>query len=159
MSDKRVIEIDGVKLEIDLRQAKKVENFKVGDTVKLLKKEYDSYKVHTGIIVGFDEFKTTPTIIIAYLEVGYNTAEIKFAYLNKESKGLEIATINEWDIPYSKQDVLDKLDRSIEKKEEELREAKSKKEVFLKLFGQYFEEFAGRIKSSDVEIDNSDNPF
>ncbi len=32
--NKRIIEVAGVKMEIDLRTAKKIENFKVGDNVK-----------------------------------------------------------------------------------------------------------------------------
>ena len=36
----KTIEINGVKLEIDLRTAKRVDTFKIGDNVKVLKKEY-----------------------------------------------------------------------------------------------------------------------
>lgn len=139
MEEKRIIEINGVKMEIDLRQAKVVDNFKVGDTVKVLIKGYSDYKSHVGMIVGFDEFKNLPTIIIAYLNIDYSDTAIKFVYLNNESKDIEICPINDWDIPYSKQQIIDKLDKEIIKKEEELREIKSKKELFLSMFGKYFE--------------------
>lgn len=139
-TNKRVIEINGVKLEIDLRDAKVIDQYKVGDTIKILIKGYSDYKSHLGVIVGFDNFEKHPTIVIAYLEVEYSTANIRFAYYNSESKDVEIAKINDWDIPYSKSSIIEKLDTEYVKKEEELRELKSKKEVFINMFGKYFEE-------------------
>jgi hypothetical protein len=139
-TNKRVIEINGVKLEIDLRDAKVIDQYKVGDTIKILIKGYSDYKSHLGVIVGFDNFEKHPTIVIAYLEVEYSTANIRFAYYNSESKDVEIAKINDWDIPYSKSSIIEKLDTEYAKKEEELRELKSKKEVFINMFGKYFEE-------------------
>ena len=56
---KRIIEVNGVKMEIDLRNAKVVENYKVGDYVKVLIKEYNSYKSYIGNIIGFDNFEKT----------------------------------------------------------------------------------------------------
>ena len=42
MSEKRIIEINGVKLEVDLSQARVVENYRIGDNVKILQNEYGS---------------------------------------------------------------------------------------------------------------------
>ena len=39
--EKRIIEIDGMKVEVDLRHAKRVDTFKVGDNVKILDKSYE----------------------------------------------------------------------------------------------------------------------
>ena len=79
---KRVVEINGVKMEVDLRSAttQEVNTYKVGDQVKVLIKDYSSWKDYPGTIVGFDNFKQRPTIIIAYLE-RYNS-DIRFAYFN-----------------------------------------------------------------------------
>lgn len=137
---KRIIEINGIKMEIDLRQATVIDNFKVGDTIKVLIKRYDEYKSHVGMIVGFDEFKKLPTIVIAYLDIDYTASSIKFVYYNSEVKDVEICKINDWDIPYSKQQILDKLDHEINKKEEELKELNSKKTLFLSMFGKFFED-------------------
>lgn len=61
-NQKTIVEINGIKLEVDLRTAKRVEEYKVGDMVKVLKKEYgDSYKSYAGMIVGFDAFVALPT--------------------------------------------------------------------------------------------------
>lgn len=78
--EKKIIEIGGVKLELDMRTGKttQIDTFKVGDNVKVLIKEYDSYKSYAGVIVGFDNFKERPTIIVAYLKMGYSEADIKF---------------------------------------------------------------------------------
>ena len=67
-------------MEIDLRQAKVINNFKVGDTIKVLIKQYSEYKSNVGMIVGFDEFQKLPTIVIAYLDIDYSAASIKFVY-------------------------------------------------------------------------------
>ena len=84
-NNKRIIEINGVKMEIDLRNATVIDNFKVGDTIKVLVKGYNDYKSHVGMIVGFDEFQKLPTIVIAYLDIEYSGANIKFVYYNSES--------------------------------------------------------------------------
>ena len=139
MEEKRIIEVNGVKIEVDLRTAKRVDQFKVGDTVKVLIKSYSDYKSYLGMIVGFDEFDKHPTIIIAYVKAEYSSANIEFAYLNSESKDIEVCAVNEWDMPYTKKDILDKMDREITKKEEEVRELKEKKNYFLNMFGKFFE--------------------
>lgn len=136
---KRVIEINGIKMEIDLRQAKRIDNFRVGDQVKVLVKEYDTYKSHAGAIVGFDEFQERPTIIVAYIKVDYSTAEIKYAYINAASNDIEIVKANEEDIPFKKASVIDMMQREINKKETELADSQHKLAHFNKWFGKYFE--------------------
>ena len=144
MEDKKIIEINGVKMEVDLRHAKVIDSFRVGDTVKVLVKEYSNYTSHVGMIVGFDEFEKLPTIIVAYLKLEYSSSAIEFVYYNAESKDVEICKINDWDIPYSKQTIIGKMDREIDKKKEELKELNSKKELFLSMFGKYFEGYKGK---------------
>jgi hypothetical protein len=144
--EKRIIEINGVKMEVDLRQAKVIENYKVGDYVKILIKEYSDYKSYIGNIVGFDNFEKHPTIIIAYLKNEYSSATIEFKHFNSESEGVEITTLNEWDIPLEKSTILENFNKEILKKEQELSEMKQKAEIFERLFGKYFEP-----KSEDSE--------
>jgi hypothetical protein len=86
----RVIEINGIKMEIDLRTAKRIDNLKVGDRVKVLIKEYTSYKVHPGTIIGFEPFEKLPTIIIAYMETTYSSASVKFLYYNAKTEDTEV---------------------------------------------------------------------
>lgn len=145
MEDKtnmRTIEISGTKFEVDMRTAKRIDNFRVGDKIKLLKKVYSDYKVYAGVIVGFTDFKSLPTIIICYLDVDYSGANIDFAYLNKDTKEMEIAVADAFDIPFEKNDVLSRMDKEIEKKNAELQELQTKKTFFIEHFNQYFEDFA-----------------
>lgn len=136
---KRIIEVNGVKMEIDLRNAKVVENYKVGDYVKVLIKEYNSYKSYIGNIIGFDNFEKTPTIVIAYLKNEYSGSTIDFVYYNSTSVDVELTTLNEWDIPLEKSTILENFNKEILKKEQELKEMKKKADVFERLFGKYFE--------------------
>ena len=138
MEDKRIIEIGGVKLEVDLRHAKVVDNFKVGDNVKVLTKEYNGYKSHLGVIIGFDNFKERPTIVIAYIEDNYNP-ELKMLYLNKDQENVEICPLRTTEIAIDKVDMVEKLDRKISAKELEVHQLKAEKQYFLDKFGQYFE--------------------
>ena len=41
MEEKRIIDINGMKMEVDLRTAKRIDTFKVGDNVKVLATEYN----------------------------------------------------------------------------------------------------------------------
>lgn len=137
--EKRIIEINGIKLEVDLRTAKRIDSFRVGDNVKILIEEYNNkFTPHLGVIIGFDNFQTTPTIIVAYLDVSYNSATIKYAYINSH-KGTELCPINDWDIPYTKTDIVTMLEGEINKAKEALRDLETKKNVFLSTFGKYFE--------------------
>jgi hypothetical protein len=152
---KKVIEISGVKVEVDMRQGtlKSVDSFKVGDNVKLLKKEYENYKSLPAVIVGFDEFPTRPTIVVAYLESTYSNHDIKFAYINSETKDHELCPMNAMEVVINKTLVLEALDRSIDAKEREVVELKAKRNYFLEMFGRYFEggESKSRAVSSGID--------
>lgn len=139
MEEKRIIEIAGVKLEVDMRYAKTIDTYSIGQNIKVLKKKYsDSYESYPGIIVGFDNFKELPTIIIAYLVRDYGKAGIEFLYLNSQSKDAEICTMVEDEIPFVKEDILHLLDSEIAKKEMEVNDIKIKKAYFLEHFGRHF---------------------
>ena len=136
---KRVVEIGGVKMEIDLRYAKTIENYRVGDKVKVLKKNYgDSFTSYPGIIVGFDDFKNLPTIVIAYVHADYSGAKIEFIYLNSATKEVEICPMVKDEIMLNKNTALGFFDREIEKKRHELEDLEMKKKYFLDTFGQHF---------------------
>jgi hypothetical protein len=136
--EKRIIEINGMKLEVDLSDCRVIDNYRVGDSIKVLKKEYSNYESLPGVIVGFDNFEKLPTIIIAYLKIDYSEAKIKFVYFNSESKEIEICPMNDADMPFEKKRVIEMFDREIYKKEEELDGIKRQKEFFLAQFGKYF---------------------
>lgn len=140
---KRIIEIDGVKVEIDLRTAKRVDSFKVGDNIKILDKEYDTYKVKPGIIVDFAEFQELPTIVIAVFDEGSwsSTLNISFIYYNKNtSKKVEIVSCSEDEIKVSKEGVIERFEREIQKKKNEYEDLKNKLEYFKTHFLKVYKE-------------------
>lgn len=136
---KRIVEIGGIKVEVDLRDCKVIENYKVGDQVKVLIKTYSEYKSFPGVIIGFDDFEKHPGILIAYLDSSYSGAEVKFLCFNSESKDTEICPLNKLDKFFSKADALEKLDKQINVKENELAELNQKRKYFESTFHKYFE--------------------
>lgn len=135
--EKRIVEIDGVNIEVDLRTARRVDCFKVGDNVKVLDKEYDGYKVKPGIIVDFAEFKELPTIVIAVFEEGSwsSAPSISFIHYNKAiDKKLEIVLASEDEIKISKDGVIEKFEREIQKKKNEYTDLQNKLDYFKKHF-------------------------
>lgn len=138
---KQIIEVGGVKLEVDLRHAKRIDELKIGSPVKVLIKGYgDSVNVHPGVVVGFEPFPSLPTIIIAYVVVNYNSAELKFSHINRETKNTEIIhSMDPTDLLVDKQKYVDTFDREIEKKRREIQDMEEKKKFFLSEFGAYWE--------------------
>lgn len=140
MSDtKTIIEVNGVKLEVDLRTARRVDELRVGSRVKCLVKKYDSYDVYPGVIVGFDPFQVRPSITVAYLELDYGGAGLKFKTFNQDTKDFEIvAAIDNDQLEVNKANIIEKMDREAEKKRMELEEIEQRKQFFLDNFKAYF---------------------
>lgn len=130
-----IIEINGIKMEVDLRSAKKIETYKIGDNVKVLVKEYSTYASYPGVIIGFDGFAQLPTITVCYLKTGYN-AEVKFVYVNSETKDIEIVHMTDAD-KMELNLAPEQLDREILKKEAEIADLKAKKAYFLENFNRH----------------------
>lgn len=146
MSEMTIVEINGVKMEVDLRHAKIVhENLRVGTKVKVLtKNDYSGPSVYAGVIVGFEPFPSLPTIIVAYIDTSF-TGGLKFAYINsKSAEKWEIVPALDDELPIAKNDVLAQFDRQIEQKEAELRDLNAKRDFFLRHFNAYFEHFAAK---------------
>jgi hypothetical protein len=147
---KRIVEINGIKVEVDLRTAKRIESFKVGDCVKILVKEYsDNFKSYPGVIVGFDEFQNRPTIIVAYINSGYSSTELKFAYINRDSKEFELAALQDFETKVSFNEIQKQFDKKIQDKKDDLKKAIAEKEWFnsnySKYFGTNFKEFGHSV--------------
>lgn len=118
-----------------------VEEYRVGDQVMVLKKSYgDSFKMYPGVIIGFHDFQSLPTVHIAYLDVEYSAANVEFIAFNANTKDQEFTRYVGNDLPYGKDRVLTLLAGEITKKENELREAQHKLAYFNECFGRYFSE-------------------
>lgn len=152
----RIVEIDGIKMEVDLRHAKRVDTFRVGDRVKLLRKEYSNHYVNHGVIVGFENFQSLPTIVVAYVENEYRSAEIKLAYINantnpENSKKYEMVPDTDESLVFSKAEVVGNFDRQVEVKLEEIRDIYRKKRYFLRHFGVMFGDSPEVLRHQDLE--------
>lgn len=142
-TEKTIVEINGVKMEVDLRHARVIhDNIRVGTKVKLLAKGgYGGPRVYPGVVVGFEPFRDLPTIIVAYVVHEYAKCELNFAYINKDEK-----CVNAWDmvpsldeeLPINKAEVIAVFDRDISKKEAEIADINAKRAYFLKYFEQFF---------------------
>lgn len=134
--EKRVVEINGVKVEVDMRYAKRIDEFKVGDTVKVLDNRNDRNEMHTGVITDFADFKELPTIMVAVYKAGdfWSKPTIEFIPYNAETKNLEIVGVSAEEIIVSKETIVQKFDGEIERKRDELNDLIIKRDTFKKYF-------------------------
>lgn len=134
----KIIEIGGVKVECDLRKAKQVETFKVGDPVKLLIKNDDYPHVGYGFIIGFAFFKSLSIITVVYTD---EFRRIQFAHVTEKSKLFEIAPCSENEIDPDEFDTEKEIDNKIQHLETEIRELKVKKRALKKIFEKIFKDY------------------
>lgn len=150
---KRIVEVNGIKVEIDLRTAKRVDQFKVGDKVKLLIKKYsDTYQSYPGILIGFDEFQNTPTIIAAYIDKDYSGTDLKFAYINSKSQEIEIAPMQDFEAVFDLSSLLSSFKKQIESKQSEIEALQKKKEWVIEMWKKYFE-----MSFKDIQVETTES--
>lgn len=137
--EKRIVEINGMKLEVDMSTARRIDEFKIGDNVKVLKKKYDGHEVLAGVITEFVNFKELPTIIIAVFEETYSGTEINFIHYNSNLEGVEIVACCEHELKLEKSRIIDKFNEKIASKQSEIDEITNKRDYFVKHFAKHFE--------------------
>jgi hypothetical protein len=140
----QVVEINGMKLEVDMRTAKRVDTFKIGTKVKLLvKSDYGESSVCSGVIAGFEPFEELPTLIVCYIEMTWNEAKLKFVHINEKTRDkYEIVASLDETLPIEKADIVKQMDKAIEAKQQEIADIERKRDYFLKYFNQWFESAA-----------------
>ena len=139
MTEKRIVEINGIKMEIDLSTAKRIDEFKIGDNIKVLRKDGStSYKVLAGVIVEFVNFKELPTIVIATFETDYWSDHLSFIYFNSQSENIEITPCCEHELKLEKNKVVDLMQQKINKAQKEAEGMQAKLDYFEKCFSKYF---------------------
>lgn len=139
--DKQIIEINGIKMEIDLRHAKRIHHFRVGDAVKLLMSDGSNNTVHAGVIVGFEQFEKLPTIVVVYLDTSYYSGGLKTVFINEKSKDkYEIIPCSDDSmVKLDKEEVIRKFNKDIEEAEITLATKIAQKKYFEERFGVYFD--------------------
>lgn len=140
--NKRIVEINGIRLEVDLRSARRIDEFKVGDTVKVLDNRNDKNKVRTGVITDFANFKELPTIMVAMYQEGdyWSKPNIEFIPYNSNTERIEIVGVSAEEIIVSKETIVQKFDDEISKKRDELNDLIIKRDTFVKYFGSKAQE-------------------
>lgn len=133
----RTIEVNGVKLEVDLRYAKRIDVFKVGDTVKVLDKRKGNNDLRAGVITDFANFKELPTLMVAVYKNGdyWNEPSIEFIPYNAETEDIEIVGVSAEEVIVSRETIVQKFDDQIAKKRDELNDLIIKRDTFVKYFG------------------------
>ncbi len=139
MSEKTVIEVNGVKLEIDMRYARRIEEMQIGQRVKVLKKVYDGHSVYPGVIVGFEPFAKLPTIVVAYVENSWDKADIKFMHYNSGSKECELVAAADPDFELDKERINKVFDRQVAGKQREIEEIEERRRYFETNFRAYWQ--------------------
>lgn len=136
--NKRIIEINGVRLEVDLRSARRIDEFKVGDSVKVLDNRSGKNEMKAGVITDFANFKELPTMIVAVYKDGdyWSKPSIEFITFNSETEGIEIVGVSAEEIIVSRETVVQKFDDEIAKKRDELNDLIIKRDTFVKYFGR-----------------------
>lgn len=138
---KETVEINGVKFEVDMDTAKRIDTFHVGDSVRLLKKGYNGHEIKDGVIVGFYAFKELPTIQVAYFTTTYgDNPRIEFENINAETDNYEIMPALPHESELDRNAVVESLDNEIEKAKAELQSLQSKKKWFVKHYAEEFPE-------------------
>jgi hypothetical protein len=141
--NKRIVEISGVKLEVDLRTAKVIDHFKVGDPVRIYhpKNDYRGADIRAGVIVGFCEFSKNPAIEVMELKTDYSGVSFETVVIAEDiNNNLQIAAYDKYEGLISQADVVTKFDRLIQQKELELSDLKLKKKYFINDFAKAFEQ-------------------
>jgi len=141
--NKRIIEINGIKMEVDLRSAKRIDTFKVGDPVKVLDMTYSTPQIRAGVIVGFAEFQSQPAIEVMVLTEDYNGIGFTFKTITQKKEGekiaYEIVQYNNYEKIFTQSNVISRFDREIDKKKLEISELELKKKYFIDDFQKAFE--------------------
>ena len=136
--DIRIVEINGVKVEVDMRYAKRIDQFRVGDTVKVLDNRNDRNEIKTGVITDFAMFKELPTIMVAVYKAGdyWSKPTIEFVTYNNNTEGIEIVGVSQEEVIVSRETIVQKFDDEIMKKRSELDDLIIKRDTFVKYFGR-----------------------
>lgn len=141
---KRIIEIDGMKVEVDLDTARRIDTFRIGDNVRVLDKTNSSQvKVRNGIITAFNNFKDEPCITVAMFDNGdyWTKPSIKFIYIHSGMDNeYEIVLASDDEIKASGEGVVRRFEETIASKQHEVDELKNQLEYFKTYFMKPIEE-------------------
>lgn len=156
----RTIEVNGVKMEVDMRYAKRIDTFKVGDTVKVLDKRNGKNEMRSGVIADFANFKDLPTMMVAVYrrpEYSWNAPSIEFIPYNSDTQDIEIVGVSNEELQVTHGSVVEMFDMEIQKKYAELLDLQAKRDTFVKYFVPNYDEDRFKEFTDGIGIKYSDN--
>lgn len=145
MSDHmKTITIAGIKLEVDERTARVVEQYRIGSRVKcLVKAGYgETYDIYPGVIVGFSPFAELPCIEVLYVKTGSFSADndpFVIKTINEKTEGFEIAPLGDLEIMVDRDLIVGQFERAIAVAEVQLQEMRAKRAYFVEHFSVVFD--------------------
>jgi len=140
-AEKQIIEVNGVKLEVDMRHAKRIEELRVGSKVKVLdSRGYGSAEVNPGVVVGFEPFPSRPTIIIAFVRGSWNEAKLELLHFNSGTEKVEIVASTDEDFSVNRDEVLGWFTRERESLKNKMAELDAKEAFFRDRFKTYWKD-------------------
>jgi hypothetical protein len=126
-----IIEVNGVKLEVDMRSARRIEEIRIGSPVKVLTKgDYDGGKVYAGVVIGFEPFRELPTILVAYIEDSWSSAEVKVIAINAKQKDYDLVAAADPDFAVDRAAIINRFERKISDKKREIEVIEEQKRYF-----------------------------
>lgn len=129
------IEVNKMSFEVQT-QAVVRSTIKIGDKLRILKKSsYSDPVVCDGIVIGFEPFKTLPSIVIAYIEDKYTDADLKFLVWNDSTKDVEITAAIPGPFDKNLQHYEKKIEAKIAKLEQEQIDLRTKLDFMRSKFG------------------------
>jgi uncharacterized coiled-coil protein SlyX len=138
-NEKQIIEVNGVRLEVDMRYARRVEELRIGSPVKVLAKStYGGAKVHAGVVIGFEPFQDMPTILVAYVEDNYSTADVKIVSINSMQKDFDVVAAVDLDFAVDKNIIIARFERMLAAKQREIDDIQEKMEYFKNNFKAFW---------------------
>ena len=136
------VEVNGMIYEFDEKMLLKQE-IRVGDNVQLLVKGSYSSKpdLYSGVVTQILPFsEDLPAIEVMYIDNTYSSFQIKKRVItNDPDCNAKIIKTDDGFLPFTRDSAIDMLDHDIRDKERALREAKEKKEYFIRYYNRYFE--------------------
>jgi hypothetical protein len=95
--------------------------------------------VFHGVVIGFEPFKESPVVIIAYIEGSYSSAPaIKFLYFNSKSQEQIIISDENDKESLDASNITSQIDREVAKKRQEIQDLEDRKTYFLRNFQSYW---------------------
>jgi hypothetical protein len=90
--ERRLVQIGNIQVEVDWSTARPANAFRIGDTVRVLEKNYDGIKSWDGFIVELLDMRGKPNLIVATVKRSYEGGvKVEFITYDGERETWQIA--------------------------------------------------------------------